>query len=412
MGRHTAVIGGGASGMTAAITAAREGCRVTLYEAGERLGRKLLATGNGKCNLGNLRLSRQDYYGKQPERVEACLERFSTEDTVRFFAGLGLLLKEKSGYLYPLGAQAAAVLDVLRYEIQDLGILVRTGCKIDFLRKSPGKESFIVGFQGQRAEHDKVILACGGKAAPKTGSDGSGLELAGALGHTIVATVPALVPLKCREGYCKALAGVRAEGEVRIWEGEEELACETGEIQFTEYGLSGIPVFQLSRIVNYRLLDPQPRSRELKALIDFLPGESMEQTRERLTRRLLFQGGRTAEEFFTGILHKKLMSVFLKLAGVKPGALVADLDRERLWEVFCLCRRFPMRISASLSYDHAQASAGGVDLEELTDELESRKVPGLYFAGEILDVDGKCGGYNLHWAWCSGSLAGTAAARA
>ena len=404
--RRVGIVGGGASGMVAAITAAGSGAQVTILERGERVGKKILATGNGKCNLGNLNLSSAEYYGASKEWLDACLERFDTETSVQFFRGLGLLIKNKNGYLYPASEQAAVVLDVLRTELKTLGVQVITDCKVTEILKKDG-ELLCIGEHMEQYVFDKVILACGGKASPKTGSDGSGYKLAKKLGHHIVPTVPALVQLKCRETYLQAVAGVRCDGEIRVFKDGECIAKERGEIQLTEYGISGIPVFQISRIVNYLLRD---NKQEVEVVLDLLPDMNEVTYEELKTSRVLLQSGRTAEEFFTGMLNKKIMMLFMKMAGLKPQSIIEDADKERVEAVYSLCRQWKLHVIGSNSYDNAQVCAGGVDTAEVTENMESKLVPGVYFAGELLDVDGKCGGYNLHWAWCSGHLAGVAAA--
>lgn len=400
------VIGGGAAGMTAAITAARQGADVTVLEGTDRLGKKLLSTGNGKCNLGNRNLDVTAYYSKEPEKLAGFLERFGTEDAVSFFQGIGVMLKEKNGLLYPACEQASAVQDALRYELTALGVRQVTACKVsDVERDVSGKIRVSGG--GESFLFDRVILACGGKAAPKTGSDGSGFALAKRLGHSLMPTVPALVQLKCRETFLKSVAGVRADAQISVLSGGECAAAERGELQITDYGLSGIPVFQVSRLVNYLLAD----GKEVQINVDFLPDYGSEEYERLFTsRELLLRDGRTVEAYFTGMLHKKLMMLFLRSAGLKPGDAVRDADRKALEEVFRLCRQWTLHVTGSNSYDSAQVCAGGVPLSEVTDRLESVRTPGVYFAGEILDVDGKCGGYNLHWAWCSGYLAAMAAA--
>ena len=400
------VIGGGAAGMTAAITAARQGAEVTVLEGTDRLGKKLLSTGNGKCNLGNRSLDVTAYYSKEPEKLAGFLERFGTEDAVSFFQGIGVMLKEKNGLLYPACEQASAVQDALRYELTALGVRPVTACKVSDVERDVSGEIRVSG-GGESFLFDRVILACGGKAAPKTGSDGSGFALAKQLGHSLTPTVPALVQLKCRETFLKSVAGVRADAQISVLSGGERVAAERGELQITDYGLSGIPVFQVSRLVNYLLAD----GKEVRINVDFLPDYGREEYERLLTsRELLLRDGRTVEAYFTGMLHKKLMMLFLRLAGLKPGESVRDADRKALGEVFRLCREWTLHVTGSNSYDSAQVCAGGVPLSEVTDRLESVRTPGVYFAGEILDVDGKCGGYNLHWAWCSGYLAAMAAA--
>lgn len=399
------VVGGGAAGMMAAITAAGQGAEVTLMERGERIGKKLLMTGNGKCNLGNLDLDISKYYGSDREWISECLRRFGTDDTIAFFQGIGLLLKKKNGYLYPASEQAAVVLDVFRNELKVLGVELLSECKINKIEKDAESGKICVSDGSRRMMFDRVILACGSKAAPKTGSDGSGYKLAKQLGHEIVPTVPALVQLKCSEEYLKAVSGVRAEGRIQVFQNGNCVAEETGELQFTDYGISGIPVFQVSRVVNYILREQH----EVEVVINLMPDYEEDALEQLIANRKLLQTGRTVEEFFTGLLHKKLMTLFIKLAGLKSNIPAEDADDNALRQVFRLCRQWKLHIYGSNPYDNAQVCAGGVSTGEVTEKMESRRMPGVYFAGEILDVDGKCGGYNLQWAWCSGYLAGMAA---
>lgn len=407
MKKQIGVIGGGAAGMMAAITAAREGAQVTILERNDRVGRKILQTGNGKCNLGNRALSVECYHGGDPEGIGKVLERFDTEDTIHFFQSIGLMVKEKNGYLYPVCEQAAAVLDVLRYELQALGVKVLFECKITKVeRLASGKLCVTDG--EKEWQFDAVILTCGGKAAPVTGSDGSGFKIAKKLGHTCIPTVPALVQLRCQEtDLLKGIAGVRADSEIRILCGGKEVCHERGELQLTDYGISGIPVFQLSRTVNYLLRD----KKEVTAQIDFLPDLSEEEYRKLQESRRLLQGERTAEEFFTGMLHKKLTSALLKQAGIRLATPMQEIPKEKIRDYYGLCRNLRLHITESNPYENAQVSAGGVDLREVELTMESKLCPGVYFAGEILDVDGRCGGYNLQWAWSSGYLAGYHAAQ-
>ena len=354
------IIGGGASGMMAAITASKQGAKVTLLEGGDRVGRKILSTGNGKCNLGNENLSVEEYNGADPSWIQACLAEFDVQAAKAFFAEAGLLLKDKNGYLYPYAEQAAVVLDVLRRGLAETGVRVVTECKVQEIRwcKTSGTKFTAVTEQGSYT-FDKIILACGSKAAPKTGSDGSGYKLSESMGHKIVPVVPALVQLRCRETFLKEVAGVRAEALLTVSDvgletgrkidfGAEfdtgadsstDRIREFGELQLTDYGISGIPVFQLSRKVNYILQQSQrqqntssgrqardagadhsgKRSAEVEVKIDFLPEFSPEEVNDRfLTQRKQDSwGDQTVEEFFTGILNKKLMYLFIKLSGLK-----------------------------------------------------------------------------------------------
>lgn len=403
------VIGGGAAGMMAAITAAREGAKVTVLESGERVGKKILATGNGKCNLSNLNLDVSDYYGAEPEWIETALSHFDVEETIRFFRGIGLMLKEKNGYLYPLSEQAASVLDVLRTELRESGVEVLTECKVNAVSKTD-ENTFLVCAGERNFVFDRVILACGSKAAPKTGSDGSGYKLARKLGHELIPTVPALVQLRCQEGYLKEVAGVRTDARITVCGHAGEIITERGELQLTDYGISGIPVFQLSRKVNYLLRD-MGKNGEVKVSVDLLPDMDEESFVQFIMVRKLLQTERTVEEFFTGMLNKKLMLLFIKLAGLKRELPVSEVSDEKLEAVFALCKDWQLTVVGSNPYDNAQVCAGGVDTTQVGSNMESKLVPGIYFAGEILDVDGRCGGYNLQWAWCSGYLAGKNAAK-
>lgn len=430
-GYDVAVVGGGAAGMTAAIAAARTGARVVALERGDRPGKKILMTGNGKCNLGNRDLQPSCYYSDNMAMAASVLERFGTEETIAFFASLGLMVRERRGYLYPVSEQAAVVLDVLRYGLEREGITVLTQAFVKEIAPMRRDEPDILRRQARRIKdsacqgyllrlHNKdniwakqVILACGGQAAPKTGSDGSGYDLARFLGHRVIPPVPALVQLHCGEKYCKALAGVRAEGVVRICLDEDSKAdslqnciCrETGEIQFTEYGISGIPVFQLSGSVNQLLA----QGRRLRAEIDFFLQYGEKDYGKLCRQRLENLKGQTVETFFTGMLHKKIMNVCIRQAGLSPEQEADGADRQRLRQVFALCRKLPFTITGSHPFDSAQVCRGGVSLQEVDSLLQSKCSSGLYLAGEILNVDGRCGGYNLQWAWASGYIAGEAA---
>ncbi len=405
MRKRIGVIGGGAAGIMAAITAARAGAEVTLYERNERVGKKLLSTGNGKCNFSNTDMSPCFYFSRDMDRALSVLERFDNKAALRFFHEAGMLTKEKRGGLYPAAEQASVVLDVLRLQLQKEQVELLTGEKVKEVR-ADGKGIEVISEKGSRF-FQGVIIACGGRAAPQTGSDGNGYDMAKALGHSLVPVVPALVQLKGGESWFSSVSGVRAETALKLMvEGRQE-AEERGELQFTDYGLSGIVVFQMSRIAAYALRD----KKKVDVCIDFLPDCPQEAYEEWSRKRLeRMDEKENVEAFFTGMLHKKLMSLLIRLAGLKPGENCKKADKEKLRRVFALCRELKVSITDSHSFTHAQVCAGGLPLSQVTENLESLKQPGVYFAGEILDVDGKCGGYNLQWAWASGYVAGKSAA--
>ena len=410
MGKRVAVIGGGAAGMTAAICSARMGAQVTIYERNDRVGKKILSTGNGKCNFSNENLSADCYCGSGAALTDNIYGMFGVKETKAFFEGLGMRIKDRDGYLYPASGQASTVLDVLRYELERLSVSVHTNRQVtDIIIEQDG---FIVvaGVHG-KDKYDAVIMACGGKAAPKTGSDGQGFIMAKMLGHTIVPTVPALVALRCSEDFYKQVAGVRCDAKLTLYINGQSVRSDRGELQWTDYGISGIPVFQLSRDAAYAI---QERKR-VTVKIDFMPDFDEEQdnsTEERFwSERWRRQRGQTMEQFVTGLVNKKIGLLLLRLAGIKENEKVEDILPSGQKELTKLFRSFIVTVKGTNSFDQAQVCAGGVDCREVTDQLESCIVPGIYFAGEMLDIDGICGGYNLQWAWSSGMVAGQTAAK-
>lgn len=403
--RKILVVGGGAAGMMAALSAAEEGCLVTIWERNDRLGKKLLSTGNGKCNFSNRDMGIEHYYGSDLAAASGVLRRFGMEETVELFGAMGMLSRDKNGCLYPYSEQASTVSDILLLRLRRLGVRVETGVKAEkiFLLK----DGRLAAQSGERQESfDGIILACGGCAAPKTGSDGSGFALAESLGHTIIPPVPALVQLRCRENL-KEVAGVRARADLQLYIDGRLTASEYGELQLTDYGISGIAVFQISRLAACAL----QRHQEAAVSVDFMKDYPVGNWREYARRRIAMSHGETVEELFTGMLNRKLMRYFIKQAGLKPERNVAAAEYEKLCKVFCLCREWTLHITSANSFDNAQVCAGGIPFAQLTEDLESRMAPGVYFAGELLDIDGKCGGYNLQWAWSSGYVAGKSAAK-
>lgn len=402
MERKIAVVGGGPAGMTAAIKAAEAGAFVTLYEGNDRVGKKILSTGNGRCNFSNERMGAQFYHGSGRELTEHILERFGTDWTTAFFEGLGMRIKSRDGYLYPASDQASTVLDLLRYEMERRQIAVHTGTKITEIRPQNGKFVLMPG----KTTYDAVILACGGCAAPETGSDGNGFALAEKLGHRIIPPVPALCALRCQETFYKQVAGVRCDAEVTLFVEGQAAASERGELQLTDYGLSGIPVFQVSRYAAKALRE----KKRVTARVSFLPDFDEEACNAFFEKRLAVQAEDEMTVFLTGIVNKKINSLLLKLAGIREQERAGKVNAaalERLIRLYC---GLETEIVAANGFDRAQVCAGGVDCSEVTQHLMSKKLPGLYFAGEILDVDGICGGYNLQWAFASGAAAGEAAA--
>lgn len=419
--KRIAVIGGGASGLMAAVTAAEKGADVTIIEKNDRVGKKLLATGNGKCNFSNRELHTDCYYGEYTETLPYYFKQFSVQDTIAFFEEAGMLCKEKNGYLYPYSEQASTVLDIFRLKLRELNIKTELQTAVKAVRKSKKNGLFFIEradskdsagstdrleAEGRKQGFHAVILSCGGCAAPKTGSDGSGYRLAAGFGHRVSKAVPALVQLRCREDFFKAAAGVRCEALLKLGSVSEPVQTERGELQFTDYGISGIPVFQLSRNAAYLLM----RRKEVPVYIDFFPDYGKREYEDMCRGRIENRKGKDAGELLLGMANKKINLVLLKLAGIKPTEEAGKIDVRRLEELLYSYRGLRVHVTAANSFDHAQVSAGGVSMKEVSKHLESVIVPGLYLTGELLDIDGRCGGYNLQWAWTSGYIAGRKAA--
>lgn len=404
------VIGGGASGIMAAIAASEAGGEVTILEKNDRIGKKLLATGNGRCNFSNLELSPACYHSDTPERIGPVLEQFTVLDTLAFFHRIGLMTKEKNGGLYPACEQAGAVLDVLRFWLEHRKAEIKTDCQVTDIAYDKGMFRVCAKVpEGESAcRFDRIILACGSKAGLKKESSENGQKLAGLFSLKQTAFVPALVQMRCRESYFKALAGVRCQAEVTLL-AEGVKYRERGELQLTDYGISGIPVFQLSRHGAKAL--QKENIDALPVFLDFLPDTDGQQWKKMLLERQKTLAFETMERFFTGTVHKKIAGVILKLSGIPSSARAGELDADRLLTAGKLFKELRVTVTGVNPFWQAQVCAGGVRLTELTPSLEAKRQKGLYVTGELLDADGRCGGYNLQWAWTTGMIAGRAAAK-
>lgn len=402
-----AVVGGGAAGITAAIAARRKGADVTILESNQRIGRKILTTGNGRCNLTNITTSIANYHGNSPRFAYSALSQFGVEQTLDFFARLGVEHRiEEGGKVFPFSLQASSVLDVMRYELETSG--VRVQCETEVIGIAPGQSGFTLTLKsGAKFQYDRVIIATGGKAAPQLGSKGTGYALALSLGHSIVEPFPALVQLKLASSYLKQIKGIKFEGTAEIVLDNKSLQSARGEILFTEYGISGPPILTLSRKAGECLQKKQSPWLRVVLLDSFAAGE----LEDLLVRRFSDNPGKTLAFSFVGFLNKQLAPVMLKEAGVdlnKSAGQVTAAELKRIAHIL-LDWRFP--VTGTTSWPNAQVTAGGVDVNDIDSKtMESKVIPGLYFAGEVLDIDGDCGGYNLQWAWSSGYIAGDSAA--
>lgn len=399
------VIGGGASGMVAAIHAKEEKNQVLILEKNDRIGKKILATGNGKCNLGNLFLEESCYYCEDKERLRNILEKYGTEDSVAFFEALGLMVREKNGYLYPYCEQAAAVLDVLRMELARRGVDIQCGVQIVSCIYQKEKNIFrLQDLNGNTYTGDRVIVACGGPASLKN-SGMDGYRIAKSFGIKMRELVPGLVQLRTGEKQQKEIAGVRCQAALTLCLDGKEVRKERGELQFTEYGISGIPVFQMSRIAAYGIRD----CKRVMVKIDFMPEYTEREVETRIRQVWRLRQQNHYEDFQTGLLHKKLNLFFLHKCGWKPGETLGNVCEHSIQKLLHYYKGYEVPIVGTNPFFNAQICAGGIALEELNENFEAKKQEGLYFTGELIDVDGICGGYNLHWAFATGTIAGCAA---
>lgn len=393
--KQIVVVGGGAAGLMSAWHAKTEDTKVVLLEAGEKPGKKLLATGNGRCNLTYAsKEPKIAYRGAQTDFVNAVLKQFSQSDTLQFFEEQGMLLKKKGEGIYPYTEQAQTVLSVLMRAVSEKGVRLKTRERVTEISRQDDK--FLVKTETWQYEADAVILACGSKAAPALGADDIGYTLAQMCGHHVLPVLPALVPLQTKEKQLHALAGLRSRAELTLLVDGKELAKDSGELQWTNYGISGIVVFQLSRFAAEFL----QQGRFVRMMINLLPGHSLAWMKSFLIK----QSGKRADHIFGGIFPEKLTAVLLSQCRIRPGDLLSESEIEKILR---LSMGLSVEICKTRGFEYAQVCAGGVDTLEICEKtMESKLVPGLYFAGELLDVDGACGGYNLQWAWSSGAVAG------
>ena len=380
--------------MAAALTAAQNSdALVLLFERQARLGRKLQATGNGRCNLSNIHAGVGGYHGQQPDFVKPAMSRFDPEETLQWFRSMGLFtVSEPSGRVYPYSDQANSVVDVLRFALEKPNIRVNTGAEIAKIRKEGN------GFSVDGEYCDRLIVACGGLAGSKLGGTMSGYQLLRSMGHRMTKLRPALVQLKSSWSAVAALKGVRANCHAAIYHDGSLHSQSTGEIQFTEYGISGPVIFEISR-------DACQGAGSWVCQLDLLPEISEETLYAELRRRT----GTVlpTQELLTGILHNRLGRVVSKAAGLSLNGAAADLTQQELQAVCAAVKSFEVPLTEPMGMDSAQVTAGGILTEDFDPcTMESKLIPGLYACGEVLDIDGDCGGYNLQWAWSSGRCAG------
>ncbi len=398
------VIGGGASGMVAGIIAAKQGSKVTILDRCDRIGKKILATGNGRCNLTNNHIKEEHYFLEPGNKgfVNEILSQFGVEDTLLFFKQLGIEVVEKEeGKLYPRSDQASSVLSVLMTEIERLKVEVV--CLQEVKSIEVGQNMRVIT-QDNKYYCNKIILATGGQSTPDLGSNGSGYSLSRVLGHTITPVFPSLVQLKTDYPYLKHLKGTKVQGSIELLdEGAKILQKESGEILYTDYGISGPPILQISRRASARFNG----GLHTYVTINLMPEYSKEALNQLLIDRFNTMPYKSLESVLVGLINSKLIMPLFKSAEIDVQKKAADLTKEERKRLIHAIQQSKMKITGINPWNQSQVTAGGVTLSEINPcTLESKLIKNLFFCGELLDVDGICGGYNLQWAWSSGVVAG------
>ncbi|MCD1146564.1 aminoacetone oxidase family FAD-binding enzyme [Peptoniphilus sp. KCTC 25270] len=387
------IIGGGASGLACGIFLAREGHEVKILERGDRVGKKLLATGNGRCNVSNVDLSSHHFHSVEGEVFSSILEEFTGEDTKEFFESLGMdLVEEARGKLYPITLNSNTVLNAFREELSRLGVEEITQWKVREIQKE--KKGFRLIGQGELFV-DRVILATGGKTMAKSGSDGNGYGLLETFGHKKSKLFPGICAVQLDSPHLRHLSGTKVVGEIELYNGKKKIFSSHGEILLAKDGISGPPVLDLARYVNCGRGDLFVKFPLLNHL-DQRPSNY----REILESRTYLD--RSLESFLQGIVSKKWIHVICKELNLSPESSVMDLEYEQRQTVLDLLFGMEMKVLGTRDFESAQVTCGGLRLEDFDEKtLESKRVPGIFAIGEVLDVDGDCGGYNLQWAWAS-----------
>ena len=405
------IVGGGASGLMAAIVAKDFGIDVAIIDGNDRIGKKILVTGNGRCNItnSNITFPYNNFHSENKNFFQDALKNFTIEDTKSMFLSLGLPLTElENGKMYPKSLQASSVIDIFRMALDDRQIPLYTNCKVNSVSKNSTFTLYTNNEDYKNFSCKKLILSCGGKSASKTGSDGSGYKLSKSLGHSIIETLPGIVQLKLDYPYLKALSGIKFDGAVSVLVNDKAEYTDVGEVLFTDYGISGPPVMQLSSYASKALHNGS----KVTIKIDMFPFESKEDIENFFATHFSVFNYREISSALIGVINKKLISTILKDVGIKDIHLpCSNIDWKYINKLIDKFKKWDFNCIDTNGFPNAQVTVGGINTREVDNlTLESKIVKNLYFCGEILDVHGDCGGFNLQWAWSSGYLAAKSAA--
>ncbi|MBN1840348.1 MAG: NAD(P)/FAD-dependent oxidoreductase [Campylobacterales bacterium] len=400
--KRVGIVGAGASGLVCAIEATRKGNEVFLFEKNSKVGRKILATGNGKCNISNQNIMLDFYHGEAISNIKEVLKRFDVLTCKNFFSKLGLEFREgEAGKLYPMSHQASSVVDLLLHEARSLGVQICLESEVVAIEKKEGH--FVLHVKEQTYLFDACVIATGSLAMPNLGSSGSGYDFAKAFGHQVIVPFPSLVQCVCEEAYVALASGVKVEGVVELFVENQKVQCATGDLLFTPYGLSGSTILEISRKVSLAMV----RGEKVHVVLDMMPMFSKEALQSLLQKRVSIAKGKSLSLWLEGMIPKKLALLILhheKLLHVKEAS---ELSAKELKKIVFALKALRLHVTQTKGFESAEVCAGGVDLREIeTKSLQSRRVENLYFCGEVLDVDGDCGGFNLHFAWASGFCVG------
>lgn len=402
--KHIVIIGAGASGLISSLYASTNNTTVTILEKNSICGKKILATGNGKCNYWNKDQSLKHYHSNNEEYLKEIITESNQKEILNFFTTLGIYPKIKNGYYYPFSNQATTIRDALIKESQRKKVNIKNNFSVERIEKIDNK--FKIYSNNETITADKVIVATGSKAAPKTGSDGTGYKLLRKLDHHYLELLPALVQLKTKGNYLKSWSGIRTDVEVSLYENNKLVRSESGEIQLTDYGISGICIFNLSRYASIGL----SQNKNIQVKINFLPfiKENAQNTLKEFFKN---QPPRQLRTQLEGLLNSKLVDVILTESKISEKKSYLEISTKEQEKLINLLTEFTVDVIGTNSFDQAQVCAGGIPLTDIDIKtMESKIVKDLYIVGELLDVDGDCGGYNLSFAWISGMLAGKGSA--
>ncbi len=395
------VVGAGAAGLVAAITAAKTGQKVLLLEQNSKIGKKILVSGNGQCNIDNRYIASHRFHGENPDFIDAVLEGYDFEVVEKFFTSLGLeLIEGKEGKMFPMSLQASSVVEILEYEAKKAGVEILCDAAVTSISKEA--DTFTVETLQETKRCRKLLLASGSPAAPQLGGSNSGYAFATKMGHTLIPRHPALVQLCSDETWVKSCAGVKVAGVAQLYANGEYITEKKGDLLFTNYGISGLAILDLSREVSVRLANYD----YCELNLDLIPELSKEKLTNLLLGRIKEGSEKPIELWLHGVINKKLISIILEQSKCRAKQEY-DLNRKEVSKLVYTLKNLKLSINDTKGFQGAEVATGGVNTTEIDPEtMESKLVPGLYFAGEILDVDGDRGGFNFHFAWISGLRAG------